>query len=219
VLLFLLRPIIGLSLVAAAAAGWWLGAQQLAASGAVRRFSQRTWWLVLLAWGCLNTIGFLLFRYLVVGPPLLRAQNEMLLVMLLSTLVLAWVAARQFPQLPARLQPLLRRGPLLSLLLAGLLLAGHVPEAWRELCTSAAPFDAQMQARYAVLRAAHQAHTPAVTLPPLRLPYGRVLIPLRQFSRDIEFDLDLTPGCAGNINGVMERYFEVPDVCCDAKAQ
>ena len=56
----------------------------------------------------------------------------------------------------------------------------------------------------------HRAGTPAVTLPPLRLPYGRVLVPLRQFSTDIEFDIDLTPGCEGTINGVMERYFEVP---------
>ena len=66
------------------------------------------------------------------------------------------------------------------------------------------------------VRAAHRTGQPRVVLPPLRLPYGRVLIPLRQFSTDIEFDIDLTAGCEGNINGVMERYFEVPDVCADA---
>jgi hypothetical protein len=99
------------------------------------------------------------------------------------------------------------------LLLVGLFAAGHVPEAWRELATSAASFDTQMQNRFAALRDAHRAGTPQLTLPPLRLPYGRVLVPLRQFSPDIEFDIDLTPGCEGTINGVMERYFQVPDVC------
>jgi hypothetical protein len=103
-------------------------------------------------------------------------------------------------------------------LLAGLFGAGHVPEAWRELLTSASSFDTQMQARFARLRTAHRAQEPAVTLPPLRLPYGHVLIPLRQFSNYIEFDIDLTAGCEGNINGVMERYFQVPQVCCSAAA-
>ncbi|MCC3152682.1 hypothetical protein Q3A66_06710 [Hymenobacter sp. BT770] len=41
---------------------------------------------------------------------------------------------------------------------------------------------------------------------------------MRQFSTFIEFDIDLTQGCEGNINGVMERYFEVPDVCCSPTA-
>ncbi|WP_460504140.1 hypothetical protein, partial [Hymenobacter agri] len=68
-------------------------------------------------------------------------------------------------------------------------------------------------------RAAHRAGTRQLTLPPLHLRYGRVLIPLRQFSSDIEFDIDLTTGCEGNINGVMENYFEVPDVCCDPAAK
>jgi hypothetical protein len=93
-----------------------------------------------------------------------------------------------------------------------------VPEAWRELCTSAVPFDAQMQARFAALRMAHNIGQSSVSLPPLRVPYGRVLIPLLRFSSDIEFDIDLTVGCEGNINGVMERYFEVPDVCCEPTA-
>ena len=104
------------------------------------------------------------------------------------------------------------------LLLMGLLAAGHVPEAWRELATSAAPFDVQMRARFAALRRAHQAGAPRVTLPPLRLSYGHVLVPLSRFSPDIEFDLDLTTGCEGNINGVMENYFEVSDVCCNPAA-
>jgi hypothetical protein len=72
-----------------------------------------------------------------------------------------------------------------------------------------------MQARFAQLRTAHQNRQRTTTLPPLRLPYGRVLIPLRQFSNDLEFDIDLSPGCEGTINGVMERYFEVSDVCCE----
>ena len=151
----------------------------------------------------------------------MRAQNEILLVLLLSTGVLGWLAGQQFTDnasfKAARLRPLPLQ--LLALLmLGGLFGAGHVPEAWRELVTSAASFDAQMEARFAALRAAHQAGTPQLTLPPLRLPYGRVLIPLRQFSRDIEFDIDLSIGCEGNINGVMERYFEVPDVCSEAAA-
>ena len=93
-----------------------------------------------------------------------------------------------------------------------------MPEAWRELVTSAAPFDAQMQARFAALRAAQRAGTPQLTLPPLRLPYGRVLIPLRQFSSYIEFDIDLSIGCEGTINSVTEHYFEVPKVCSETTA-
>ena len=75
-----------------------------------------------------------------------------------------------------------------------------------------------MRARFAALRRAHQAGAPRVTLPPLRLSYGHVLVPLSRFSPDIEFDLDLTTGCEGNINGVMENYFEVSDVCCNPAA-
>ncbi len=216
--IFLLKPLIGLSLLAAAAAGLWLGHAQQAHGRPTVTLSRRQWGVVMLAFLVLNAIGFLLFRHLLVGPPLTRAQNEITLVLLLSTTALAWFAAWQLP-LTARQGLLVRRsGPWLTLLLAGLLSAGHLPEAWRELCTSAAPFDAQMQARFAALRAAHRAGKSAVVLPPLRLPYGHVLIPLRQFSTDIEFDIDLSPGCAGNINGVMERYFEVPNVCADAAA-
>ncbi len=213
--LFLLKPLIGVSVLAAAASGLWAGRQPAGAEFDVKPLTRRQWWAVLLGFGALNFAGFLLFRYLVVGPPLLRAQNEMLLVLLLSTAVLGWLLGRQRPRRTMLFSPPPKLSFLALLWLAGLLGAGHAPEAWRELLTSAAPFNAQMQARFAALRAAHQEKRPRITLPPLRLPYGRVLIPLRQFSTDIEFDIDLTPGCEGNINGVMERYFEVPDVCCD----
>jgi hypothetical protein len=216
--LFLLKPLISLSLLAAAAAGLWLGHAHRAHSSPTVALSRRQWGVVLLAFLVLNGIGFLLFRHLIVGPPLTRAQNEIMLVLLLSTAALAWFAAWQLPSTVRQGLLVRRSGTWLTLLLAGLLSAGHLPEAWRELCTSAAPFDAQMQARFAALRAAHRAGRAAVVLPPLRLPYGHVLIPLRQFSTDIEFDIDLSPGCAGNINGVMERYFEVPNVCADAAA-
>jgi hypothetical protein len=214
--LFLAKPVILLSLLAAGAAGLWLGYRHRASGAQPVRLNRREWWAVLLAFGALNGLGFVLFRYIVVGPPLLRALNEMLLVMLISVGALAWLAAQHGPEPAAWVPQRLRHSGWLALLLAGLFGAGHVPEAWRELWTSARPFDAQMQARFATLRAAHQAKQPAVVLPPLRLTYGHVLIPLLRYSRDIEFDLDLTPGCEGNINGVMERYFEVPDVCCDA---
>ncbi|WP_460608894.1 hypothetical protein [Hymenobacter terrigena] len=216
---FLGKPLIVCSTLAAGIAGLWLGRQQLHDGQSFISLPRQYWTALLLAFGTLNFIGFLLFRHLVVGPPLPRAQNEILLVLLLSTAGLGWLAGQHLRpstavtkarQLPIQL--------LLLLLFMVALGAGHTPEAWRELATSAAPFEAQMQARFATLRAAHQAGTPQVTLPPLRLRYGRVLAPLRQFSSDIEFDIDLTPGCAGNINGVMERYFEVPDVCCDVTA-
>ena len=223
--LFLIEPMIGLSALAAAAVGLWAGSTTR--TQAHLPLSRRQWLAVILAFGSLNFIGFLLFRYLIVGAPLMRAQNEILLVLLLSTAALGWLAGQQLTNASSttttatRLHPLQllkSLGLLLPLLLLGLFGAGHVPEAWRELATSAASFDAQMQARFAALRAAHRTGTPRLTLPPLRLSYGRVLIPLRQFSRDIEFDIDLSQGCEGNINGVMERYFEVPDVCGEADA-
>lgn len=224
--LFLIKPMHALSTLAAAAVGWWAGQQARAAALAPSPLTRRQWLLLLLAYAALNFLGFLLFRYLIVGAPLTRAQNEILLVLLGSTAGLGWLVGRHLDGTIGRaatarqqlFQYLKNRQPtarLLSLvLLASLLAAGHVPEAWRELLTSAAPFDAQMQARFAALRAAHRAGRPQLTLPPLRLPYGHVLIPLRQFSSDIEFDVDLTKGCEGNINGVMENYFQVPDVCC-----
>ena len=216
--LFLSKPLIALSTLAAGMAGLWIGRQHVEGQ-ILLPLSRRQWGAVLLAFGTLNFIGFLLFRHLVVGPPLPRAQNEILLVFLLSTAGIGWLVGQQLLPRPDANKP--RQLPLQLLLLLffiGVFGAGHVPEAWRELATSAAPFDAQMKARFAKLRVAHRTGTPQVTLPPLRLPYGRVLAPLRQFSSDIEFDIDLTPGCAGNINGVMERYFEVSDVCCDATA-
>lgn len=213
--LFLARPITLLSVLASAGAGWWLGTRLRGAGEVLIMVSRRAWWAVLAAFVVLNGIGFLLFRYLIVGAPLMRAQNEILLVMLLSTAALAWLAAQHFSALGHQIPRLLHPEKWLVLLVAGLFAAGHVPEAWQELLTSAASFDSQMQARFSVLRAAQQAGTPAVVLPPLRLPYGHVLIPLRQFSTFIEFDIDLTTGCEGNINGVMERYFQVPDVCCE----
>lgn len=228
--LFLLKPMNALSTLAAAAVGWWAGRQARAAGPALRPLARRSWVALLLGYAALNFLGFLLFRYLVVGAPLLRAQNEMLLVLVGSTAGLGWLAGRHLlsftghtsPGAGLALRPLAGSRPLVPLLglvlLAGLLASGHVPAAWRELLSSAAPFDAQMQARFAALRRAHRTGRPQLTLPPLRLPYGRVLVPLRQFSSDIEFDIDLTKGCEGNINGVLENYFEVPDVCCDPNA-
>ena len=217
-LLFLAQPMTALSLLAATVAGLWLGFESRSAGhgSMVASWPRRHWWALLLAFGVLHAVGFLLFRYVLVGPPLHRARNEILLLMLVTVLVLAWLVA----QLPAvaRLAPQLRRYAPALMVLAGLFVAGNVPVAWRELVTAAASFDAQMQARFAALRAAHRTGQPEITLPPLRLRYGRVLIPLRQFSHDIEFDIDLTTGCEGNINGVMERYFEVPDVCCRPEA-
>ena len=216
--LFLIKPMVSLSLLAAAAVGLWLGFQHHAPAPLVP-LPRRAWILILLAFSILNSIGFLLFRYLIVGAPLMRAQNEILLVMLISVAALAWIAGWQLPRLAAWEPNIIRYGRWPVVLLAiGLIGAGHVPEAWRELSTSAASFDVQMQARFAALRAAHRTGQPEITLPPLRLRYGRILIPLRQFSHDIEFDIDLTTGCEGNINGVMERYFEVPDVCCRPEA-
>ncbi|MBF9238182.1 hypothetical protein I2I05_12325 [Hymenobacter sp. BT683] len=217
-LLFLARPVTLLSVLAAAAAGWWLGLRHRGTSGTPVRLSRRAWWAVLAAFVVLNGIGFLLFRYLIVGAPLMRAQNEILLVMLVAVAALAWVAAQHFSALGYQVPLWLRHEGLLALLAAGLFASGHVPEAWRELLTSAPSFDTQMQARFTVLRTAQLAQTPVVVLPPLRLPYGHVLIPLRQFSTFIEFDIDLTAGCEGNINGVMERYFQVADVCCEPTA-
>jgi hypothetical protein len=217
--LFLLKPMIGLSLLAAAISGLWIGNWQRAAGHVAVPLSQRQWWAVLAAFGALNYISFLLFRYLIVGPPLTRAQNEILLVFLLSTALLGWLVGQQLPI--ARTPRISRQWLpqlLVLLLFLGLFSSGHVPQAWRELLGSAVPFDKQMQTRFAALRAAHQAGAVQVNLPPLRLPYGHVLIPLLRFSPDIEFDIDLTPGCEGNINGVMERYFEVPDVCCSTDA-
>lgn len=224
--LFLLVPMHGLSTLAAGAVGWWAG-QQRTAAPAPRPLTRRQWLLLILAYAALNFLGFLLFRYLIVGAPLTRAQNEILLVLLGSTAGLGWLLGRQLgptwgnsiagtSPVPSRQHSF--RKLLLLLPLVGLFAAGHVPEAWRELTTSAAPFNGQMRARFAALRQAHQAGATQLTLPPLRLPYGHVLIPLRRFSTKIEFDIDLTQGCEGNINGVMENYFEVPDVCCSPMA-
>ncbi|MBF9220067.1 hypothetical protein [Hymenobacter ruricola] len=219
--LFLAQPLNALSLLAAAAAGLWLGFQSSSSTtaAAVASWPRRHWWALLLAFGAMNTVGFLLFRYVLVGPPLHRGRNEMLLLMLITVLALAWLVAL----LPgvARWAPRLRRfAPALALLVAGLFAVGNVPVAWRELATAAAPFDAQMQARYALLREAQRTGQPTVTLPPLRLPTARILMPLRQFTppRNLEFDIDLTTGCDGNINDVTERYFHVPNVCCDPSA-
>lgn len=207
--LFLGRPMVLLSLLAAGGAGLWLGFAQRTATQPL----PRRWRVLLLAFGLLNSVGFVLFRYLIVGAPLPRALNEMLLVMLISLAALAWAAARQLPAL-ATWQPFVQRAGLpLVILIVGLGAAGHVPEAWWELATSAAPFDAQMKDRYVRLRAAHQAGTAAVGLPPLRLRYGRVLIPLQRFDPTVEFDVDLTPGCASVPNWIVARYFKVPDAC------
>ncbi|MBJ6110163.1 hypothetical protein JAO73_14155 [Hymenobacter sp. BT523] len=218
--LFLMQPLNALSLVAAAAAGLWLGFGSATSATArlVAGWPRRHWGALLLAFGALHTVGFLLFRYVLVGPPLHRARNEILLLMLVTVLALAWLVA----QLPAvaQLAPRFRRFAPALVALAGLFVVGNVPVAWRELVTAAAPFDAQMQARYSLLRAGAGRGQHTVTLPPLRLPTARLLMPLRQFTppRNLEFDIDLTPGCDGNINDVTERYFHVPNVCCDPQA-
>ncbi|OGX82321.1 hypothetical protein BEN48_05065 [Hymenobacter glacialis] len=193
-LLFMARPMVAFSVAAAVLSGLWLGYRHRGTGAGLVRLSRRGWLLVLAAFGALNGLGFVLFRYVVVGPPLTRAQNEMLLVLLLSVAALAWLVAQQLPRHPGRATRCLRSGTLAVALMAGLFGTGHVPEAWRELLTSAKPFDAQMKARFAALRAAHAAST------------------------FIDFDIDLTPGCDGTINGVMERYFEVPRVCCSPEA-
>lgn len=216
--LFLIQPMVWLSLLAAAATGLWLAYQPQMPNNESVRLSRRQWWAILVAFGLLNSISFLLFRYIFVGAPLLRAQNEILLVMLISVTVLAWVAARYLPIAAAWKPVLLRNGRVMALVLAGLFGAGNVPAAWQELLASAAPYNAQMEARFAALRAAHLAHAPRVVLPPLRLPYSRILSPMRRLNNRIEFDVDLTSGCEGNINGVMEHYFGVPDVCCRPEA-
>ena len=225
-LLFLLTRLHGLSAVAAAAVGWWAGQQARTASPATRLLTRRQWLLLLLAYATLNFIGFLLFRYLTLGAPLMRAQNEILLVLLGSSAGLGWLVGRYLgmasasklaqAEIPPQNRPAQQLLVLLPLLV--LLAAGHVPEAWRELTTSAVPFDAQMRARFAALRTAHRTGKSRLVLPPLRLSYGHVLMPLRQFGPRIEFDIDLTAGCEGNINGVVENYFQVPDVCCDPTA-
>jgi hypothetical protein len=218
--LFLMRPMTFLSLLAAAALGIWLGFRhRLEEQNIAAHLSRRQWWVLLLAFGALNTMGFLLFRYLVVGPPFMRARNEILLVMLLSTMVLAWFGV-QHPALTSW-EPRLRRTVGVGLLLlAGLFGIGRVPDAWYELWSSARTFDAQMEARYALLQSAHRSGQETVTLPPLRVTTGRILLPLAQFvdGNGIEFDIDLDPGCTGIINGVTERFFQVPHVCCDPNA-
>ena len=214
--LFLIQPMIWLSLLAAMASGLWLGYQHRTVITAAR-VTRPQWLVISLAFILLNSISFLLFRYIFVGAPLLRAQNEILLVMLISVAALAWVAAQQLPAVGAWKPRLLRNGRLLALLLVGLFGAGNVPEAWGELLTSAAAYNVQMQARFAALRAAHRAHA-SVVLPPLRLPQGRILSPVRKPGNRIEFDVDLTTGCEGHINGVMQRYFGVANVCCSPTA-
>ena len=214
--LFLVQPMIWLSLLAAMASGLWLGYQHRAVIISAR-LTRQQWLAISLTFITLNSTSFLLFRYIFVGAPLMRAQNEILLVMLISVAALAWVAAQHLTTVAAWKPRLLRNGSLLALLLAGLFGAGNVPEAWSELLTSAASYNVQMQARFAALRAAHRAHA-TVVLPPLRLLQGRILSPVRKPGNHIEFDIDLTTGCEGHINGVMERYFEVPDVCCSPTA-
>lgn len=217
--LFLVRPLIGLSLLAAAAMGLWLGFRYRLPAHLATCFTRQNRWVLLLTFGVVNTVGFLLFRYLIVGPPLIRARNEIFLVMLISVLALAWLGAQR-PAMAAWKPRLHRASSLLLVLLASLFGAGRVPDAWHELWTSARAFDEQMQARYVLLEAAHRSGRQVVTLPPLRVTTGRILLPLRQFvdGNGIEFDLDLNTGCNGIINGVTERFFQVPHVCCDPKA-
>ena len=213
-LLFLADPMISSSLLAALLLGIGLGR---AAGPRPAPLPRPRWAGWLLAYGALNSAGFVLFSAITGGAPLMRAQNEILLVGLLSTATLGWALGR-WGGLPWAARAHRGRGQwplagLLAGLVAGLFATGHVRHAWAELLTSAAPYDAQMQARYAALRAAHRTGRPAVQLPALRLAHALVLAPLSRPGQRVEFDVDLTPGCEGTINGVFSRYFDVPQVC------
>ena len=101
--LFPIRPMNALSALAAAAVGWWTGRQALAAGPAPRPLARQQWLALLFAYAALNFSGFLLFRYLIVDAPLIRAQNEILLVLLGSTAGLGWLAGRHLGVAASRL--------------------------------------------------------------------------------------------------------------------
>jgi hypothetical protein len=210
-ILFLLKPMVSGSLVAALLTGLTLGrAAGAPAAGTRTSWSLPEWGGLLLAFGALNSVGFVLFRYVWIEAPVLRAQNEMLLLLLVSAAALGWVMATQQPGgiLAGR-----RLRWALPLLLLALFTTGHVRHAWLELLTTAPAYEAQMQARYATMRQAHRAGQPAVLLPPLQLAHGRVLAPLRDGSYPADFSVDLSPGCSGNSNAVLAHYFGLRRVC------
>lgn len=130
--LFILQPVVWLSLLAAAATGLWLGYQhqlQAQQDSPIVVITRRQWQALLLAFSAVSSAGFLLFRYIFVGPPFLRAQNEILLVMLISATGLAWVAVQRVPRVAAWKPFFLRNRLGLALLVVGLFGIGNVPDA------------------------------------------------------------------------------------------
>ena len=206
---FLIDPLIGSSLLLALLAGAGAGQRGRAAAGVPLALSRRQWWGVLLAVGALNGSGFVLFRLLIGTSPLPRALNELVLVAVVSAALLGWLAGQRLV-MSARQQAVFQFVLVVGLL--AFLALGNVVPAWQELLTSAPAYDRQLRTRYALLRAAHRAGRPA-TLPLLRLRHARVLAPLNNRGYFVDFDVDVSPGCEGTINGVLSRYFEVPRVC------
>ena len=204
----LANPVVTGSLVAALLLGLPLGQQ---ATPAIQPLTKRQWWAVGLLFGALNASGCFLFVVLI-GAPLARALNEILLVALFSTTLLGGLLGQHLAR------PLGRRpwAGLLPALVLVLFVSGHVRRAWTELATTAPAYDAQLQARYATLRAARAAGATRATVPALHLRHGWVLAPLARCGPVTDFDIDLTPGCEGTINEVLAQYFELEKVCCTA---
>ena len=198
----LANPVAGGGMAAALLLGLALGWRRPARL----RLSKQQWWAAGLGYLALNGAGFLLFAA-VLGAPLNRALNEMLLVGMVSTAGLGWLLALAFPR------PSLYQNWLLPALVLVLFAGGHVRHAWVELLTTAPAYEAQMQARNRALATARTAHAASVSLPMLQLRHGRVLAPLNRCGNTTDFDIDLTPGCEGTINGVLARYYELPRVC------
>ncbi|GAA4369616.1 hypothetical protein GCM10023185_43430 [Hymenobacter saemangeumensis] len=205
----LASPVVSGSVLAALLLGLQLGWQRPATSRL--RLAKKQWWALALAYAALNGSGFLLFVALI-GTPLNRALNEMVLVGLVSTAALGYLLAQQLKR-PAWVG---RHHWLLPLLLLSLFVSGNTRLAWRELLTTAPAYEAQMQARNAALLAASKAKASTITLAALHLRHGRVLAPLNRCGNFTDFDIDLTPGCEGTINGVLARYYQLPQVCCTA---
>ena len=210
ILHFLLDPLTGSGLLLALLSGAWAGQRSRAGGALPLLLSRRQWWGALLAVGMLNGSGFVLFRLLIGTSPLPRALNELVLVAVVSAALLGWLMGQQLvlsTRQRSVFQPVLLGGLLVFLAL------GNVVPAWQELLTSAPGYDRQMRARYDLLRAARQQRQITAMLPLLRLRHARVLAPINNRGYFVDFDVDISPGCEGTINGVLSRYFEVPRVC------